>query len=172
MRRYEILLLSGDLTRRLGGGRLTNCKSGKDRTGMSVTLEQVHVMSLRFSLDFFDASCRHALPISLALIQTLTHSLTHSLAFPLLSCTCTGTGQHRQPHKPAHTLTLVQARILALSHMLVPRENRPTSRKPAWKVLVRRKGCVGSLGVMCVWQYVCMCATVRMVYPCLLHGPI
>ena len=46
---------------------------------MSVTLEQVHVMSLRFSLDFFDASCRHALPISLALIQTLTHSLTHSL---------------------------------------------------------------------------------------------
>jgi hypothetical protein len=37
---FEILILAADTVRALGGFRLTNCMSGKDRTGMSVTLEE------------------------------------------------------------------------------------------------------------------------------------
>ena len=36
----EFLLMIEQLVRRMKGGRLTSCKSGKDRTGMSVTLEE------------------------------------------------------------------------------------------------------------------------------------
>lgn len=35
----EVLLLSDDVIRELNGGRIVSCKSGKDRTGMSCTLE-------------------------------------------------------------------------------------------------------------------------------------
>ena len=38
----RILTLSSALVRLLGGRRLVSCKSGKDRTGMSVTADQVH----------------------------------------------------------------------------------------------------------------------------------
>eukprot|EP00939_MAST-03C_sp_MAST-3C-sp1_P000202 g202.t1 len=44
-RKYEVLLLAADATRHLGGVRLTNCMSGKDRTGMSVTLEQARILA-------------------------------------------------------------------------------------------------------------------------------
>ena len=44
-RKYEVLLLASDCVRRLGGVRLTNCMSGKDRTGMSVTLEQARLLA-------------------------------------------------------------------------------------------------------------------------------
>ena len=37
----ELLLLTEALARRVGAGRLTSCKSAKDRTSMAVTLEQV-----------------------------------------------------------------------------------------------------------------------------------
>eukprot|EP00941_MAST-03F_sp_MAST-3F-sp1_P006408 g6408.t1 len=40
----QILTLASDLVRVLGGQRLTNCMSGKDRTGMSTTLEQARLL--------------------------------------------------------------------------------------------------------------------------------
>ncbi len=48
LRRKEtrVLTLSSHVVRLLGGGRLISCKSGKDRTGMSVTAEQVGLLSL------------------------------------------------------------------------------------------------------------------------------
>lgn len=42
---FEILILSADIARMLKGSRLTNCMSGKDRTGMSVTLEQARILA-------------------------------------------------------------------------------------------------------------------------------
>jgi hypothetical protein len=41
----EILPLTADLTRRLQAGRLTCCKSAKDRTSMSITWEQARILS-------------------------------------------------------------------------------------------------------------------------------
>ncbi|CAI5738557.1 unnamed protein product [Peronospora destructor] len=43
-KRPEILQLSSDLCRYISGGRVTVCKSAKDRTGMSVTLEQGRIL--------------------------------------------------------------------------------------------------------------------------------
>ncbi|KDO32696.1 hypothetical protein SPRG_02396 [Saprolegnia parasitica CBS 223.65] len=40
----EVLQLSSRIVRLLHGGRVTVCKSAKDRTGMSVTLEQGHLL--------------------------------------------------------------------------------------------------------------------------------
>ena len=49
------------LTRSLRGGRLTMCKSGKDRTSMSVTLEHGRLLRDHHGLD--DAEATHAVGV-------------------------------------------------------------------------------------------------------------
>ena len=46
----EILTKSADFCRELGAGRVTICKSAKDRTGMSVTLEQGRILERHHGL--------------------------------------------------------------------------------------------------------------------------
>lgn len=46
----DVLLASGDVVRLLHGARLTCDKSGKDRTAMSVTLEQARLLQARHRL--------------------------------------------------------------------------------------------------------------------------
>ena len=41
---WPLLVAAADLVRRLGGARVTMCKSGKDRTGMSVSYEQCRAL--------------------------------------------------------------------------------------------------------------------------------
>lgn len=46
----DVLIASGDVVRLLQGVRLTCCKSGKDRTAMSATLEQARLLEKRHRL--------------------------------------------------------------------------------------------------------------------------
>lgn len=50
-KRPRVLQLAADITRMLHGLRITCCKSGKDRTGMSVTLEEARLLTQRHGLS-------------------------------------------------------------------------------------------------------------------------
>mmetsp|Transcript_23428 Transcript_23428/g.36543 ORF Transcript_23428/g.36543 Transcript_23428/m.36543 type:complete len:521 (-) Transcript_23428:114-1676(-) len=47
----RVLSLSADLSRAMNGGRLTSCKSAKDRTSMSITWEQARLLCTHHSLS-------------------------------------------------------------------------------------------------------------------------
>ncbi|XP_034942251.1 inositol polyphosphate-4-phosphatase type I A isoform X2 [Chelonus insularis] len=47
----DILQLSSQICRRMKGLRFTSCKSAKDRTGMSITLEQVNILVTEYHLS-------------------------------------------------------------------------------------------------------------------------
>ena len=42
----EIHRLAAEMSRQMGAVRVVNCKSGKDRTGMAITLEQARILRL------------------------------------------------------------------------------------------------------------------------------
>ena len=48
----RVLTLSAQVVRLLHGGRMISCKSGKDRTSMSVTAEQVRLLQFNHSLPY------------------------------------------------------------------------------------------------------------------------
>lgn len=47
----DLLTIPSDVCRKMGGGRITCCKSAKDRTSMSVTYEQVRILQERHHLS-------------------------------------------------------------------------------------------------------------------------
>ena len=47
----DLLIIPSDTCRKMGAGRITCCKSAKDRTSMSVTFEQVRILDEHHSLD-------------------------------------------------------------------------------------------------------------------------
>ncbi|RLN97948.1 hypothetical protein BBJ28_00008636 [Nothophytophthora sp. Chile5] len=63
-KRTEILKRSSDLCRELGGGRVTVCKSAKDRTAMSVTLEQVRILQRHHDLPV------HRVPATVSVMRS------------------------------------------------------------------------------------------------------
>lgn len=63
-KRPEILQRSADLCRELGGGRVTVCKSAKDRTAMSVTLEQVRILHRHHDLP------PHRIPATVSVMRS------------------------------------------------------------------------------------------------------
>ncbi|XP_044014842.1 inositol polyphosphate-4-phosphatase type I A isoform X2 [Aphidius gifuensis] len=47
----DILQISSQICYKMKGLRLTSCKSGKDRTGMAITLEQVNILATEYHLS-------------------------------------------------------------------------------------------------------------------------
>ncbi|DBA04615.1 TPA: hypothetical protein N0F65_012198 [Lagenidium giganteum] len=63
-KRPDILKRSSDLCRELGAGRVTICKSAKDRTAMSVTLEQVRILHRHHDLP------AHRIPATVSVMRS------------------------------------------------------------------------------------------------------
>ena len=57
----DLIVLPADICRKLGGGRITCCKSAKDRTSMSVTYEQARLLHEYHDMAEDERTCADAL---------------------------------------------------------------------------------------------------------------
>ncbi|CAE7328678.1 INPP4A, partial [Symbiodinium sp. KB8] len=86
-----VLTVAADITRMLHGARITCCKSGKDRTAMSVTYEQARILHQR-----------HGLPRNL-LLPSANLMRQHGVRLPIA---------HKNVGSPLYAFNSLQVRML------------------------------------------------------------
>jgi protein tyrosine/serine phosphatase len=84
----NILLESSDICRKLGAGRTTCCKSGKDRTAMSVTLESSRMLVDHFHVKHGVMLCNAMRERGVRRINVLVNTGKNKFAFNALQIKC------------------------------------------------------------------------------------